>query len=161
MIELFYFLIILVLFKIFYKKKRETLTMIKNDFISTMKRYLLYVLSIVLIASIIQVIIPASVISKVLGEQNGWFAPLIAALVAAIFEGPTIVAFIIAEGLLNSGTSISAAVAFISSFSMIGMYSIPLEQSELGKKLPIIRFAVTFIACIIIGICSQVIYKLL
>ncbi|MDD3414898.1 MAG: hypothetical protein PHY47_12970 [Lachnospiraceae bacterium] len=134
--------------------------MIKNDFIGTLKRYLLYVLSIVMIASIFQVVIPTPVISKVLGEQNGLLAPLIATLVAAIFEGPTIVAFVIAAGLLNSATSVSAAVAFISSFSMIGIYSIPLEQSELGKKLPIIRFGLTFVGCIIIGFCCQVLYKL-
>lgn len=160
MVELLYLFIILILFVVFYNKKRETLPMIKKDFIGTLKRYLLYVLSIVMIASIIQVVIPAAVISKVLGEQNGLLAPLIATLVAAIFEGPTIVAFVIAAGLLNSATSVSAAVAFISSFSMIGIYSIPLEQSELGKKLPIIRFAVTFVGCIIIGFCCQVLYKL-
>lgn len=160
MVELLYLFIILILFVVFYNKKRETLPMIKKDFIGTLKRYLLYVLSIVMIASIIQVVIPAPVISKVLGEQNGLLAPLIATLVAAIFEGPTIVAFVIAAGLLNSATSVSAAVAFISSFSMIGIYSIPLEQSELGKKLPIIRFVVTFVGCIIIGFCCQVLYKL-
>lgn len=161
MVEIVYLLFILVLFVVFYKKKKSVLSSVKTDFIGTVKRYLIYVLTIVMIASIIQVVIPASVISNVLGEQNGVLAPLIATLIAAIFEGPTIVAFVIAAGLLNSATSISAAIAFISSFSMIGIYSIPLEQAELGKKFPIIRFGVTFVGCIIIGVFCEIVYKMI
>lgn len=161
MVELFYLLIIAVLFLYFHKKKRSVLPMVKTDFFGAVKRYLLYVLAIILIACIIQVAVPTSVITGLLGDRNGWIAPLIAALVASVFEGPTIVAFVIAAGLLNSATSISAAVAFISAFSMIGIYSIPMEQAELGKTLPIVRFCVTFGSCIVIGVCSEAVYNLL
>ena len=161
MIELFYLLIIIGFFVYFYKHKKEDLPKVKDNFLGAMKRYLLYVLSIVMIASIIQGVVPTEVITGLLGEQNGFLAPVIAAVVASVFEGPTIVAFVIAASLLESGVSLSAAIAFISAFSMLGIYSIPLEQAELGKKLPLIRFGTTFIFCLVIGVASEMIFKLL
>lgn len=156
MVELIYFVIIAALSIRLLKKDKQGLKTVAKDFWGVTKRYFFYVLFIILAASIMQECIPKEVIVKYLGEGK-LYSPILAALVASIFEGPTIIAFVLGETLLSKGAGIASTIAFISAFSMVGIYSVPLEQKELGKVFPIVRLVVTMIFAVIIGLVCSII----
>lgn len=151
MVELIY-LVIIVIFSVYlYIKDKNKLKIASVGFKKVTFSLTPYVLGIILIASIIQVCIPKEVIASVLGKDNGLIAPILAAILGSIFEGPTIIAFVLGASLLSSGASIAAVGAFISSFSMVGLVAIPLEKKELGIIFTAVRFVVTLLSSILIG----------
>lgn len=151
MVELIYLLFILLFAAYFYKRDKSKLKMAGVGFKKVTISLTPYVLGIILIASIIQVLIPKQVIVSLLGQDSGLMGPLLAAVFGCIFEGPTIIAFVLGGSLLASGASIAAVGAFISSFSMVGLVSLPLEKKELGIIFAGTRFVVTVGASVLIG----------
>lgn len=151
MAELIYLALIIIFTIYFYLKDRNKL----NSAAKFSKKMILgltpYVIAILLVASIINTYVSKELIASVLGKNNGILAPIIAALCGAIFEGPTVVAFVLGASLLFSGASISAVGAFISSFSMVGLVAISLEKKELGIVFAATRFLVTLITSVFIG----------
>lgn len=151
MIELIYLTIIIIFSVYLYIKDKSKLKVASIGFKKVTFSLTPYVLGIILIASIIQVCIPKETIVSVLGKDNGLIAPILAAIFGSIFEGPTIIAFVLGASLLSSGASIAAVGAFISSFSMVGLIAIPLEKKELGTIFTSVRFVVTLVSSILIG----------
>ncbi len=62
-----------------------------------------------------------------------------------------------AAALLNKGASVTSVVVFITTLTMIGVVTLPLEIKELGKRLALWRNGLSFIIAIIIGIIMGVI----
>ncbi len=151
MVELIYLVIIFIFSVYLFRKDKSKLKTAFIGFKNVTFSLISYVLGIILIASIIQACIPKEVIVSVLGKDNGLIAPILAALFGCIFEGPTVIAFVLGATLLSGGASIAAVGAFISSFSMVGLVAIPLEKKELGLLFTAVRFVVTLLASIIIG----------
>ena len=65
---------------------------------------------------------------------------------------PSLIAFPLAASLLKGGASITAAAAFITTLTMIGTVTLPLEIKELGKKVALLRNGISFIMAIIIAL---------
>lgn len=151
MVELIYLFIILIFVVVFYKKDKVKLNMALVGFKKVSLSLTPYVLAIILISSIIEVCVPQDVILSLLGNEKPILAPILAALLGAVFEGPTVIAFVLGASLLVSGASISAVGAFISSFSMVGLIGLSLEKKELGMTFTMVRFIVTLIFSILIG----------
>ncbi|SFR87833.1 permease [Anaeromicropila populeti] len=159
MVELIYLLLIIFFTIIVFVKDKNKLKIVGKGFKHVTLSFTPYVLAIILIASIIQVCVPQNIITRYLGEDNQIIAPVIAAFFGAIFDGPTIVAFVLGASLLESGASITAIIAFISSFSMVGLIAFPLEKKELGIRFTLVRFIVTVVFTVIIGIACGIIMK--
>jgi uncharacterized membrane protein YraQ (UPF0718 family) len=70
------------------------------------------------------------------------------ALKGAILMIPSLVAFPLTASLVNSGASISVAAAFITTLTMIGFVTLPMEIKELGKRLTLLRNGISFIIAI-------------
>lgn len=151
MVELIYLTIIIIFSVYLYVKDKNKLKIAGVGFKKVTFSLTPYVLGIILIASIIQVCVPQNTIVSLLGKDNGLLAPILAALFGCIFEGPTIIAFVLGASLLSSGASIAAVGAFISAFSMVGLVGFPLEKKELGTKFTSVRFIVTLVGSIFIG----------
>lgn len=160
-VELIYLLIIITLTYIVSQKDKTKIKVVYNDFLKVTKKSISYVLFIIVIAACIQVFIPTDIIIKYLGNENRFLAPVLTALFASIIEGPTIIAFILGYSLLSSGASVSAVIAFISSFSMVGLIAVPLESKELGKQFSYLRLVYTLIISVILGIVSEVIINII
>jgi len=70
---------------------------------------------------------PPSEISKLAGEQSGFSGVLLMALLGSILHIPALISFPLAASLLKSGASVTAVAAFITTLTMIGMVTLPLE----------------------------------
>jgi len=77
---------------------------------------------------------------------------LLVGVVGALMHIPALLSFPLAASLLYNGASISAVAAFITTLTMIGTITLPLEIKELGKKMAILRNGLSFVIAIIIAL---------
>lgn len=73
-------------------------------------------------------------------------------LVGAVVTMPAPVAFPLAGSLLKLGASLPALAAFITTLTMVGLVTAPMETAYFGKRFTIVRQSLSFILAIMIGI---------
>ena len=91
---------------------------------------------------------------KAFGEYE---TPIVAGFLGAIMHIPSIISFPLAASLIRSGASVTVIATFITTLTMIGTVTFPLEIKELGKEMAALRNGISFIIAIIIGIIIGVI----
>ena len=87
-----------------------------------------------------------------IGEQSGPLGVLIVAVVGAVLHIPAILAFPLSASLLAMGASTTIVAAFITSLTMIGVVTLPLEIKELGGRFAALRNGTSFAAALLISI---------
>jgi len=97
-----------------------------------------------IIAGMIQVLIPAQMISKWIGAESGLRGILIGTAVGGLMPGGPYVSLPIAAGLLRTGASIGTMVAFLTGWSLWAITRLPMEIGLMGWKFTLIRLACTF-----------------
>ena len=110
------------------------------------------VLTIILIIGLLLGFVPPEQISKFIGEQSGIGGVLLIGALGALMHIPALLSFPLAASLLESGASVTAVAAFITTLTMIGMVTLPLEIKELGKKMALLRNGISFVIAIIIAL---------
>ena len=135
----------------FSKDKRKAIKSIKIA-IKSLIRMLPMIFIIIILIGLLLGFIPPNDISKFIGEQSGVGGILLIGLVGAIMHIPSLLSFPLAASLLEKGASITSVAAFITTLTMIGMITLPLEIKELGKKMALLRNGMSFIIAIIIAI---------
>ncbi len=96
--------------------------------------------------------IPNAWIQKYLGQSSGFWGVLGAGLIGSVVMMQSFIAYPLASSLLNSGASLSVIATFLTTLTMIGTASLPLQVQQLGKPITIYRNLFSFIFAIIIGL---------
>jgi len=120
-------------------------------------RMLPMVFIIIIIIGLLLGFVPANQISRFVGEQSGFLGILLVGVVGALMHIPALLSFPLAASLLEKGASVSAVAAFITTLTMIGTITLPLEIKELGKKMALLRNGISFVIAIIIALIMGVI----
>lgn len=115
------------------------------------------ILAIILLIGLILTLIPPATIKAALGSANVILATVISALVGSITLIPAFVAFPLVGSLVNVGASIVPAVSFLTTLTMVGLVTFPLEKKEFGTRFVIARNALSFGFAIIIALIMGVI----
>jgi uncharacterized membrane protein YraQ (UPF0718 family) len=123
----------------------------------TFIRILPVVFIIIIIIGLLLGFVPKTLIARIIGEQAGFGGLLIVALTGAILHIPSLISYPLAGSLLQSGASVTAVAAFITTLTMIGLVTLPLEIKELGKKMALLRNGLSFIIALIIALLMGVI----
>ncbi len=110
------------------------------------------VLIIVILVGVMLGFVPPEGIERFFGQQSGIIGVLIIGSVGALLHIPSLIAFPLAGSLLESGASIAAAAAFITTLTMIGTVYLPVEIKILGKKLALLRNGLSFAVAIAISL---------
>jgi len=135
------------------KKAIKSLKMAGKSFI----RMLPMVFIIIIIIGLLLGFVPPAQISRFVGDQSGIGGVLLIGIVGAIMHIPALLSFPLAASLLESGASVTAVVVFITTLTMIGTITLPLEIKELGKKIALLRNGMSFVIAIIIALIMGVI----
>ena len=130
------------------KKTIQSLKMAGKSFI----RILPMVFIIIIIIGLLLGFVPPDQISRFVGEQSGFGGILLVGAAGALMHIPALLSFPLAASLLEKGASISVVAAFITTLTMIGTITLPLEIKELGKKIALLRNGLSFIIAIIIAL---------
>jgi len=73
-------------------------------------------------------------------------------LAGAIVTMPAPVAFPLAGSLLKLGASLPALAAFITTLTMVGIVTAPMEMAYFGRRFTVVRQSLSFVLAITIGI---------
>ncbi len=133
------------------KDKNKTLSSMKMSK-GMMKGMIGEILGILFLIGLILTFIPPESIKNVLGESNLVLSTVVSAFVGSITLIPAFVAFPLVGSLVNVGASIVPAVAFLTTLTMVGFVTFPLEKREFGLKFAFYRNIFSFIFAIIIAI---------
>lgn len=122
-----------------------------------MKNMVGQIIGILLLIGLILTFIPPEVIKSTLGESNTFISTIVSALAGSITLIPAFVAFPLVGSLVDAGASIIPAVAFLTTLTMVGLMTFPLEKREFGLKFATIRNIFSFVFAILIALAMGVI----
>lgn len=111
---------------------------------------------IVVLISLIMAFLRPDDISRYIGEQAGFAGTLAVAAVGAVLFMPAIVAFPLAASLLANGASVQSVAAFITTLTMIGVVTLPLEIKEFGRRMAVLRNVFSAVAALLIALAMGV-----
>lgn len=134
----------------FVKSKEKTVQSLKKAW-KAFENILPQFLSIIIIIGFMLTILTPEQISKLLGNESGWFGVFIAAIIGSITLIPGFVAFPLAAALLKSGAGYMQIAAFISTLMMVGIVTLPVEMKYFGKKATITRNVSAFVFSLVVA----------
>ncbi len=147
---------ILALLIAFFKDKEKATQSLKVAGKSFIKMLPMVFIIIILIGLLLG-FVPPSQISRFVGEQSGIGGVLLIGVAGALMYIPALLSFPLAASLLESGASVAAVAAFITTLTMVGMVTLPMEIKELGKKMALLRNGLIFVLAIIIALIMEAI----
>lgn len=138
------------------KDKKKTLNSIKMS--SGMMRNMIgEIIGILFLIGLILTFIPPDTIKLYLGQSNVLMSTVVAAFAGSITLIPAFVAFPLVGSLINAGASIIPIVAFLTTLTMVGFVTFPLEKKEFGLKFAVSRNLLSFGFAIVIALLMGVI----
>lgn len=142
----------------FKKNKEETIKALKMA-LNMGKGMVLSILSIIFAIGLILTILPPSDIRVFVDNQSVLLATLASALLGTITLIPAFIAFPLVGTLIDAGVSVIPAVAFLTTLTMVGLVTFPLEKKEFGLKFTVVRNGLSFIFSVIIALVMGVILR--
>ncbi len=101
-------------------------------------------------------LLPPDLVIRGLGQNSGFGGMLLTSIIGAITLIPAFIAYPMAATLLDSGAGIMQIVVFVSTLTMVGTVTAPLEARFIGWKATLLRngfaYLYSFLAALIIGV---------
>lgn len=161
MSSLILYLTSFILFLISYKKdnKKTKKALLKGW--KSIENILPQFLGIILVVGLTLAILKPETISHIIGSNSGIFGVFLSAALGSIAMMPTFVAFSTGDMLLKNGAGIAQVAALISTLTLIGIITIPLETKYIGKKAAIYRNILAFVFSIIVAFFVEMVVKII
>lgn len=152
------FLVIAVILAVFsfIKDKKKTVAAMKKSK-RMMGNMLGQIIAIIFLIGLVLTFIPPETIKSVMGSSNTFVSTVIGAVAGSITLIPAFVGFPLVGSLVDAGASIIPAVAFLTTLTMVGVMTFPLEKKEFGTKFALTRNAMSFGFAILIALTMGVI----
>lgn len=115
------------------------------------------IIAVLLMIGLLLTLIPPEQMESFLVKNDTFIATVFFALLGSVTLIPAFVAFPLAGSLTQAGAGIMPIVAFITTLTMVGLVTFPLESKEFGKKFTLIRNGMSFVFAIIIAVIMGVI----
>ena len=88
------------------------------------------ILAILFLIGLIMTFVPQDTVRHFMGESNLLISTIIFALIGCITLIPAFVAFPLAGSLLDAGANLVPVIAFLTTLTMVGIVTFPLEKRE-------------------------------
>lgn len=152
------FLIITVILTILslIKNKKKTFAAMKRS-TGMMGNMMVQIVAIIFLIGLLLTFIPPETIKSVMGSSKTFLSTIIGAVAGGITLIPAFVAFPLVGSLVDAGASIVPAVAFLTTLTMVGVVTFPLEKKEFGTKFALTRNVLSFGFAIVIALLMGVI----
>jgi len=123
------------------KKSKKIMSNMLGDFVA-----------IIFMIGLILTLVPPETIRTFLGEANAGKATVAAAIAGSVTLIPGFLAFPLVGSLVDAGASIVPAVAFLTTLTMVGIITFPLEKKEFGTRFALSRNILGFIFALFIAL---------
>lgn len=141
---------VLALMVSYQKDKSRTLKALARS-IDSIKGLSSGLLGLISIVGMILAVIPQETMVRVF-DLHGVVGFVVVSLIGAVVTIPGPIAFPLAGSLLKMGANPAALASFITTLTMVGLVSAPMEASYFGRRFTIIRQVSSFLAAIAIGL---------
>ena len=128
-------------------KAVQSLRMALKSFIKMLPMVFIIIIAIGLLLGFV----PPDQISRFVGDQSGASGVLLIGVVGALLYIPALLSFPLASSIIQNGASVTAVAEFITTLTMIGMITLPLEIKILGKEMALLRNGISFVIAILIA----------
>lgn len=115
------------------------------------------IFTIIFAIGLILTLLPPAEIAGYVGKQSVLLATVVAALFGTVTLVPAFIAFPLVGTLVGAGVSIVPSVAFLTTLTMVGVVTFPLEKKEFGTKFTAVRNGLSFLFAIVIALMMGVI----
>lgn len=146
-----FWVIAVVLFILSLVKSKETTLAAMKKSRGMMGSMIGEIIAIIFMIGLVLTFIPPETIKIVLGTSNIYFSTVVSALIGSVTLIPAFVAFPLVGSLVDVGASIVPAVAFLTTLTMVGIVTFPLEKKEFGIKFAVMRNLFSFGFAIVIA----------
>lgn len=96
--------------------------------------------------------VPAETIGRIVGEGSGFTGVITAGLLGAILHIPALISFPLGGSLMDAGASATVVAVFITTLTMVGFVTLPMEIRVLGKRFTLLRNGLSLAAAVLIGL---------
>lgn len=108
------------------------------------KGMLLSILSIIFAIGLVLTLLPPGEITAYVGNHSVLLSTVVAALFGTITLVPAFIAFPLVGSLVSAGVSSVPSVAFLTTLTMVGVVTFPLEKKAFGLKFTALRNLLSF-----------------
>lgn len=133
------------------KDKKKTIESLKNGK-SMMSSMIGSILGILFLLGVLLTLLPPEMIETYMGGSNVYSATILSALLGSVTLIPAFVAFPLVGSFVDAGASIVPAVAFLTTLTMVGFVTFPLEKKEFGLKFAAVRNSLSFVLAVVIAL---------
>ncbi|MBU5615392.1 permease [Geomonas azotofigens] len=113
------------------------------------------ILGMVALVGLVLALVPPEVIRKLFSHGGlGDFA--LVSAIGSIVTMPAPIAFALVGSLFKVGASPASLAAFVTTLTMVGVMTAPMEISCFGKRFTLLRQALSFTMAIVIGVAMGV-----
>jgi len=134
----------------FFRKRGHTKDAMKKAQ-GMMKGMLLDIIAIIFLIGLALSFITPQTIANLLSNTNILTGTVVAALAGSVTLIPAFVAFPLVGSLVDGGAHLVPAVAFLTTLTMVGIKTFPLEIKEFGVKFTLLRSVLSLLAAIFIA----------
>jgi len=110
------------------------------------------------VAGMVQVLVPAQVLSRWVGAESGFRGVMLGSIAGGLAPGGPYVSMPIAAALVQSGASAGTVVAFMTGWSIWALARLPMEVGILGWRLTAARLVSTFFFPPLAGFIAQILF---
>ena len=128
-------------------KTFETLRVARGLFGSILSQ----MIGIMALVGLLLAVIPPESIKRLLGGSSKFMSTLYGALIGTVTIIPGFIAFPLSKSLYGSGAYLMAIAAFITTLTMVGFATSPIEMKYFGKKFTLYRNVSSFILAMAIA----------
>ncbi|KAF2955716.1 permease [Marinitoga sp. 38H-ov] len=129
------------------EKTKESLILSKNLFVKTF----IEIIGVMALVGLVLAVLPPELIKQLLGNSNEFLSTIYGAIIGALTIIPAFIAFPLSKSLYQSGANLTAIAAFITTLTMVGFATMPIEIKYFGKKFTLHRLWISFVAAILIA----------
>jgi uncharacterized membrane protein YraQ (UPF0718 family) len=109
------------------------------------------VLGMVALVGLVLALVPQGMLAGLFAFK-GVTGFAVISLVGSLVTMPAPIAFPLAGSLLKAGAAPAALAAFITTLTMVGIVTAPMEISYFGRRFTLIRQTLSFVAAIAVGL---------
>jgi uncharacterized membrane protein YraQ (UPF0718 family) len=104
-------------------------------------------------------LLPQEVLLRLLGRQSGPLGVGLAALLGSVTLMPGFIAFPLSGALLKQGVPYTVLAAFTTTLMMVGVVTYPLERQYFGRKVTIVRNAVSLAIALLVAAVTGLVFR--
>ena len=133
---------------LFWQGVRESGTLFQDVFIR--------IAGALILAGFLQILVPSELIGKLLGHEAGWRGIVMGWLLGIFAPGGPFVSFPILAVLLAKGASLAPIFAFLTSWSLLGIFRIlTWELPFFGWNVVVARILISFWIPLLVGFLTR------